>query len=145
MLRDKADAFLLEKLNLKMHHDKQYIQDVTKGVYFVGAVIKMNRVYLSNCTIGRLINILRELHKFLTHINLFSIDDAYELEHYLASVNSYFGFMEEKNEYVIKRLVIKDYCPSFFDCFSVRGRFDSVRLEKYFNIKHQLSIMNNYE
>ena len=145
MLRDKAEIFLHEKLNLKMHHDKQYIQDVTKGVYFVGAVIKMNRVYLSNRTIGGLINVLRELQKFLTHIDLCSVDDAYELEHYLASVNSYFGFMAGKNEYSVKRRVIKVYCPSFFDCFSVRGRFDSVRLKKNFSVKHQLSIMNNYE
>ncbi|MFW5601364.1 MAG: RNA-directed DNA polymerase [Prevotella sp.] len=145
MLRNQADAFLLEKLNLKMHQDKQYIQDVTKGVYFVGAVIKMNRVYLSNRTIGGLINVLRELQKFLTHIDLCSVDDAYELEHYLASVNSYFGFMAEKNEYAVKRRVIKDYCPSFFYCFSVMGRFDSVRLKKDFSVKHQLSIMNNYE
>ena len=27
-----------------MHKDKVYIQDVTKGVYFVGAVIKMERL-----------------------------------------------------------------------------------------------------
>ena len=145
MLRDKAESFLHEKLNLRMHHDKQYIQDVTKGVYFVGAVIKMNRVYLSNRTIGGLINVLRELQKFLTHIDLCSVDDSYELEHYLASVNSYFGFMAGKNEYAVKRRVIKDYCPLFFDCFSVRGRFDSVRLKKNFSVKHQLSIMNNYE
>ena len=145
MLRDKAEVFLNEKLNLRMHHDKQYIQDVTKGVYFVGAVIKMNRVYLSNRTIGGLINVLRELQKFLTHIDPFSVDVAYELEHYLASVNSYFGFMAGKNEYSVKRRVIKDCCPSFFDCFSVRGRFDSVRLKKNFSVKHQLSIMNNYE
>ena len=145
MLRDKADAFLHEKLNLKMHHDKQYIQDVTKGVYFVGAVIKMNRVYLSNRTIGGLTNVLRELQKFLTHIDLCSVDDAYELEHYLASMNSYFGFMAGKNEYAVKRRVIKVECPLFFDCFSVRGRFDSVRLKKNFSVKHQLSIMNSYE
>lgn len=145
MLRDKAEVFLNEKLNLRMHHNKQYIQDVTKGVYFVGAVIKMNRVYLSNRTVGGLINVLRELQKFLTHIDLCSVDDAYEMEHYLASVNSYFGFMAGKNEYAVKRRVIKDYCPSFFDCFSVRGRFDSVRLKKDFSVKHQLSIMNNYE
>lgn len=146
MLRDKAEVFLHEKLNLRMHHDKQYIQDVTKGVYFVGAVIKMNRVYLSNRTIGGLINVLRKLQNFLTHIDdPCNVNDAYELEHYLASVNSYFGFMAGKNEYAVKRRVIKDYCPSFFDCFSVRGRFDSVRLKKDFSVKHQLSIMNNYE
>ena len=73
------------------------------------------------------------------------MDDAYELEHYLASVNSYFGVMAGKNEYAVKRRVIKDYCPSFFDCFYVSGRFDSVRLKKNFIVTYQLSIMINYE
>jgi hypothetical protein len=145
MLRDKADVFLLDNLNLRMHHDKQYIQDVTKGVYFVGAVIKMNRVYLSNRTIGGLVNVLRKLQVLLAHIGTCRADEAYELEHYLASINSYFGFMTQKNEYAVKRSVIKDCCPLFFQYFSIKGRFGSVRLKKEFSVKHQLLIMNNYE
>lgn len=145
MLRDKADVFLREKLNLRMHHDKQYIQDVTKGVYFVGAVIKMNRVYISNRTVGGLINVLRELQRLLAHIDTFSECDAYRLEHYLASLNSYFGFMVGKNGYAVKRRVIKDCCPSFFDYFCIKGRFDSVRLKKEFSVKHQLLITDSYE
>lgn len=145
MLRDKADVFLREKLNLKMHHDKQYIQDVTKGVYFVGAVIKMNRVYISNRTVGGLINVLRELQRLLAHIGTFSECDAYRLEHYLASLNSYFGFMVGKNGYAVKRRVINDCCPSFFDYFCISGRFDSVRLKKKFSVKHQLLITDSYE
>lgn len=145
MLRNQADAFLQEKLNLKMHHDKQYIQDVTKGVYFVGAVIKMNRVYLSNRTIGGMINVLRKLQKFLEHIDTCSVEDSYELEHYLASLNSYFGFMAHKNEYAVKRWVIKDDCPLFFHYFHIKGRFDSVKLKKDLNVKYQLLKINNYE
>ncbi len=145
MLRDKADVFLQEKLNLKMHRDKQYIQDVTKGVYFVGAVIKMDRVYISNRTVGGLVNVLRELQRLLSHLDAFSECDAYRLEHYLASLNSYFGFMAGKNGYAVKRRVVKDYCPSFFDCFYVKGRFDSVRLKKKFSVKHQLLITDSYE
>lgn len=145
MLRNQADAFLQEKLNLKMHHDKQYIQDVTKGVYFVGAVIKMNRVYLSNRTIGGMINVLRKLQKSLEHIDTCSVEDSYELEHYLASLNSYFGFMAHKNEYAVKRRVIKDDCPLFFHYFHIKGRFDSVKLKKDLNVKYQLLKINNYE
>ena len=145
MLRDKADVFLREKLNLQMHRDKQYIQDVTKGIYFVGAVIKMNRVYISNRTVGGLINVLCELQRLLARLDTFSECDAYKLEHYMASLNSYFGFMAGKNGYAVKRRVVKDYCPSFFDYFCIKGRFDSVRLKKDFSVKHQLSIMNNYE
>lgn len=145
MLRNQADAFLQEKLNLKMHHDKQYIQDVTKGVYFVGAVIKMNRVYLSNRTIGGMINVLRKLQKFLEHIDICSVEDSYELEHYLASLNSYFGFMAHKNEYAVKRRVLQDDCPLFFHYFYIKGRFDSVKLKKDLNVKYQLLKINNYE
>lgn len=145
MLRDKAEAFLLEKLNLKMHHDKQYIQDVTKGVYFVGAVIKMNRVYLSNRTIGGMINVLRKLQTFLEHIDTCSVEDSYELEHYLSSLNSYFGFMVHKNEYAVKRRVLQEDCPLFFHYFYINGRFDSVKLKKDLNVKYQLLKINNYE
>lgn len=145
MLRDKAEAFLLEKLNLKMHHDKQYIQDVTKGVYFVGAVIKMNRVYLSNRTIGGMINVLRKLQTFLEHIDTCSVEDSYDLEHYLSSLNSYFGFMVHKNEYAVKRRVLQDDCPLFFHYFYIKGRFDSVKLKKDLNVKYQLLKINNYE
>ena len=55
------------------------------------------------------------------------------------------ALMAGKNEYAVKRRVIKDYCPSFFDCFSVRGRFDSVRIKKNFSVKYQLLKINNYE
>lgn len=128
-----------------MHHDKQYIQDVTKGVYFVGAVIKMNRVYISNRTVGGLINTLRKLQKLLAHIDTCSVDDAYELEHYLTSINSYFGFMADKNGYAIKRRAIKDDCPLFFTYFYVKGRFDSVKLKRKFSVKYQLLKIDNYE
>ena len=145
MLRDQADAFLLDNLNLRMHHDKQYIQDVTKGVYFVGAVIKMNRVYLSNRTIGGLVNVLRKLQVLLTHIGTCRADEAYELEHYLASINSYFGFMTRKNEYAVKRSVIRNYCPLFFQYFFIKGRFESIRLKTDFKVKYQLLKTERYE
>lgn len=63
----------------------------------------MNRVYLSNRTIGGMINVLRKLQKSLEHIDTCGVEDSYELEHYLASLNSYFGFMANKNEYAVKR------------------------------------------
>ena len=142
-LRDKADIFLKRYLNLEMHKDKVYIQDVTKGVYFVGAVIKMERIYLANRTVGGIIDVLKDLQGFLVRIKDFRIADAYQLEHYLASINSYFGFMARKNTYGIKRKIIKE-CPLFFKFFYVKGRFESVRLKKEFCVKYQLIKMENY-
>lgn len=145
MLKDKAGKFLQEELNLSMHHNKVYIQDATKGAYFVGSVIKMNRLYLSNRTVGGMVNTLRKLQEYMSSITNCNIENIYELEHYLSSMNSYFGFMARKHTYAIKRKVIKEYCPSFFKYFYIKGRFESVRLKSKYKVKYQLLKQENYE
>ena len=144
MLRDKASIFLKDKLNLEMHHDKVYIQDVTKGVSFVGSVIKMQRLYLSNRTVGGLVNVLRHLQEVLDSIRNYDLWNAYELEHYLSSINSYFGFMKGKSTYAIKRRIIKEHCPSFFGYFYVKGNFVSVKLKRKYSVRYQLLILERY-
>jgi RNA-directed DNA polymerase len=144
-LRDKASKFLQEELNLSMHHNKVYIQDVTKGVYFVGSVIKMCRLYLSNRTIGGMVNTLRKLQEYISSITDYNAENAYEIEHYLSSMNSYFGFMARKNTYAIKRKTIKEYCPLFFKYFYIKGRFESVRLKSKYKVEYQLLKQENYE
>lgn len=145
MLRNKASKFLQEELNLSMHHNKVYIQDVTKGVYFVGSAIKMNRLYLSNRTVGGMVNTLRKLQEYMSSITDYDIENAYEIEHYLSSMNSYFGFMARKNTYAIKRKAVKKYCPSFFKYFYIKGRFESVRLKNKYKVKYHLLKQENYE
>lgn len=145
ILRDRASRFLQEELNLNMHHNKVYIQDVTKGVYFVGSVIKMSRLYLSNRTVGGMVNTLRKLQEYMSSITGYNAEDAYEVEHYLSSMNSYFGFMARKNTYAIKRKVIKEHCPLFFKYFYIKGRFESVRLKSKYKVKYQLLKQENYE
>ena len=148
MLRDKADAFLREQLNLRMHHDKQYIQDVTKGVYFVGGVIKMERVYIANRTLGGLCCKLRELQGVLDRISAshaFGLMEAYELEHYMSSINSYLGFMRNKNSYGACRMAFKERCKNFFDYFYVCGHFEKVSVYEKYCLKYQLLKIENYE
>lgn len=148
MLRDKADAFLREQLDLRMHHDKQYIQDVTKGVYFVGGVIKMERVYIANRTLGGLCCKLRELQGVLDRISAshaFGLREAYELEHYMSSINSYLGFMRNKNSYGACRMAFKERCKNFFDYFYVCGHFEKVSVYEKYCLKYQLLKIENYE
>ena len=147
MLRDKADVFLREKLNLTMHHDKQYIQDVTKGVYFVGNVIKMERMYIANRTLGGMCQKLRELQGYLEHIHSlpFWLANAYELEHYQSSVNSYLGFMRGKQSYGMCRKAFAEHCPLFFDYFYVKGHFEVVKVRIEFSVKYQLLKIESYD
>lgn len=103
----------------------------------------MERIYLANRTVGGIVNVFKDLQGFLVRIKNFRLADAYQLEHYLASINSYFGFMARKNTYGIKRKIIKE-CPLFFKFFYMKGRFESVRLKKEFCVKYQLIKMENY-
>lgn len=140
-LRDRADAFLRERLNLRMHHDKQYIQDVTKGVYFVGAMIKMSRVYTARRTVGGFYTTMRDLGCFLHKVgrrNVFTLADAYTLGHYFASINSYMGFMVGRDTYAIRRRSVRLRKP-FFDYFYVKGRYGSFRIRKKYRIETLLT------
>ena len=145
LLRDKAEKFLKDNLHLTLHRDKVYIQHATKGVYFVGGVIKMHRLYLANRTTGGMVNMLRELQGYIAQIKNYALADAYVLEHYESSINSYMGFTIDKNAYALKRRVIKQECPMFFKYFYVKGRFLAVRLIKRYRVKQQLKLREIYE
>ena len=146
MLRDSADAFLRERLNMEMHHDKQYIQEVRKGVYFVGAVIKMDRVYTANRTVGGFYSTMHDLGCFLRKVGrrrVFTLDDAYALEHYLSSLNSYMGFMVGRDTYAIRRRAVRK-CKPFFDYLYVVGRYENFRIRKEYRINNILKEREYY-
>lgn len=147
MLRDKAAIFLKERLNLEMHHDKQYIQDVTKGVYFVGNVIKMERMYIANRTLGGMCQRLRELQGYLKQLQgkSFNLANAYELEHFQASLNSYLGFMRGKQSYGMCRKAFAEHCPLLFDYFYIGGHFEVVKIKSEYSIKYQLLRLECYD
>jgi RNA-directed DNA polymerase len=48
--------YLNNELKLKLHPKKIYLQHYTKGVKFLGTVIKPNRIYIANRTKGNFIN-----------------------------------------------------------------------------------------
>ena len=72
--------FLKEELGLQLHPDKIYLQEVTKGVNFLGANIKPYRRYLVNKTKRR--------------INRQMSSAAYRPQELMvATINSYLGYM----------------------------------------------------
>lgn len=108
----------------------------------------MQRMYLSNRTVGGMCRKLRELQRVLSDIErkgFFSLDDAYTLAHYQSSLNSYLGFMHGKNTYAIRRKVFNEHCPLFFDYFYMDGRYEVVRVRKECSLKFQLLKQEYYE
>lgn len=77
----------LKEMGLTLHPRKSYLQHYTKGVGFVGCIIKPHRIYLSE-RVRR--NAERKIHWW----SLQGADDVFaeeKIENFLAVVNSYLG------------------------------------------------------
>lgn len=84
-----SEKKLLEEGYL-MHPRKRYQQHYSKGVKFLGAHIKFNRVYTDDRTIRNCRQAIRRWNRLVGLFNL---------EHFLASINSYLGLMKHRNDY----------------------------------------------
>lgn len=98
----KIRALLLQTAGVELHPHKFYIQHYTKGVKFVGAVIKPHRTYVANRTVNNAFASIRRLHKSKARV-----------EDIVASVNSYLGIMRHHRTYRIRqrlcRLISKHF------------------------------------
>lgn len=104
MLLPEIKRYLNENLMLELHPDKVYLQHFSKGVKFLGAVIKPNRTYIANRTKG---NFYRALEKQ----NAIARDHKptkEELETFLSSMNSYLGIMKHYKTYKLRKKMIKE-------------------------------------
>ncbi|MBO5758458.1 MAG: RNA-directed DNA polymerase [Rikenellaceae bacterium] len=86
----KVREFLLDELGLELHQGKIHIQEVHKGVEFLGTFVKPYREYVSNRTLER-------MQKKLQQVDLRNREAA------LRSVNSYLGIMSHTASYNLRR------------------------------------------
>lgn len=95
--------YLWESAGAIIHPHKFYLQHYTKGVKFIGAVIKKDRVYLANRTVG---NAYKRLHKF----NELAANDPLfvrkQSEYFVSCMNSYLGLMKHCSAYGLRRDLI---------------------------------------
>ena len=139
-----AQEFLERELYLTLHPDKVYIQHAKKGVKFIGSVVMPGRIYLSNRTVSRLYDMLQEMERFINSLNLrnVSIDDAFTLEHYVCSCNSYMGFLKYNNSYALRRRLFGNL-SYFWKVAYVSGHFDKVTLRKRFMVSTKVLKLHN--
>lgn len=106
-LRDK-----LNEIGVTLHPKKLYIQPVSKGVKFIGAVIKLNRVYVGKRTLGNFYNTLTKLSENLP----INEEPTYEfLSHMTTSINSYLGFMVHYKSFKLRKKILSK--PQFSNIF----------------------------
>lgn len=133
----EARVFLESRLNLTLHSDKVYVQHVSKGVKFVGSVIKPGRTYLSNRTVGRMHDMLREMERFCKSVprRKPKAGQCAELEHYVCACNSYIGFLKYNRSYAIRRKMF-GRLKHFWKVAYVSGHYDKVTLRKRYRLNH---------
>ena len=122
MLKDmeKIRRFLSLYLHVYLHPDKFYFQHYTKGVAFIGAVVKPYRTYVGMRTV-------RNAYDAIYRLNNFSTSHK-KLVHNIQSINSYLGVMRQYDTYHIRRKLIGMISPEIWSKIYVKGHYESIHL-----------------
>lgn len=108
------DNFTRRELKLETHMDSVYFQPASHGVKFVGSIIKGDRIYLSNRTLGRMEHAVRrclhECERGLTPLTA---------RNWRCTINSYYGFMAGTKTWKFRKRLLAMYTDEFFKVFTV--------------------------
>lgn len=104
----KVKYILKTKLDLELHPNKIYIQHFSKGVKFVGGVVKPNRNYISNKV---MYGFEQLIEKYIKLSREHPIQFRNNLDMFVSSVNSYLGTISKYATYNFrKQLLLKLLC-----------------------------------
>lgn len=103
-LIDKLKNFIKSELNLTLHPKKIYLQHYSKGVKFIGAVVKPNREYIGNRTKGKFYAKIMQLNKEIEQNHK---PNSEFISQAVASINSYLGFMIHYKTFNIRQRLLR--------------------------------------
>lgn len=134
--RKHSERILKEKLGLRLHPKKFYLQHVKKGVKFVGEMIMPGRRYVSNRTLGHFVDRLRHTEKLCRNIIEGGITEKrlLYLRHAVSSLNSYLGFMVHNQSYRMRRKIFKRECKYFWKVCYTRN-FSIVKTKNKYDFR----------
>jgi hypothetical protein len=95
-------AYLQDNLHLELHPNKIYLQHYSKGVQYLGAVIKPHRTYIANRTKGNFYIAIQEQNKIVRNHK----PSKEELIKFISSMNSYLGIMKHYKTYHLRKQMI---------------------------------------
>lgn len=93
----------LAEIGVKLHPNKIYIQNVFKGVKFIGGVVKPHRIYTNKRTVG---NFKAALYKFQKEFQEKTVTSEM-VNKLVSSCNSYFGFMRHYASFNVRKNIIR--------------------------------------
>jgi len=121
--------YLSKNLQLELHPLKIYLQHYSKGVSFLGSVIKPHRIYVRNRTKG---NFYQKIQKW---------NDAFKAKNYkfspgewrqfLAMVNSYLGTLKHFRTYKLrKKMLLSDLSAYFWNFVYISNNYGKLTMKR---------------
>ena len=94
--------FLQDYLHLELHQHKIYLQHFTKGVKYLGAVIKPHRIYIADRTKGNFFKAIQTKNKIARDHK----PNVEEQAAFLSSMNSYLGILKHYKTHKLRKKMI---------------------------------------
>jgi len=94
--------YLKKELQLILHPDKIYLQHYSKGVKYLGTVIKPHRIYIANRSKGNFYTAITKHNKVVRDHK----PTKEEMTAFQSSMNSYLGLMKHYKTYRLRKTFI---------------------------------------
>jgi RNA-directed DNA polymerase len=109
---------LQKQLQLTLHPNKIYLQHYSKGVQFLGAVIKPHRIYIAKRTQGNFYDAIAKQNTLV----LAQKPGKEQQAAFLSSMNSYLGILKHyKTHKLRKRLLFNKLSARWWNCVYLSG------------------------
>lgn len=118
-------SFLSEHLKLSLHPRKIYLQYFSKGVSFLGALIKPYRIYVGK-------RIKTNFYRAIGAINRMITEDARILQNrvkqkqILSTLNSYLGLIQHFDALTLRKKLLLTINSLFWNYFYISGKYQVI-------------------
>jgi len=103
--------YLHDELRLQLHPNKIYLQHFSKGVQFLGVIVKPHRIYIANRTKGNFYQAIQTQNRIARHHKPTKEEQAA----FLSSMNSYLGIMKHYKTYKLRKKMIRKYLSGWWE------------------------------
>ncbi len=130
---------LWQRAEVMVNPKKYYLQHYKKGVKFLGVVIKGERLYLANRTLGKAMCRLHGFNKMAEEKG--STWCKANAEHFVCCINSYLGLMRQGQEYGMRRAFCGQICDAWLKYVVVEWDFTKIVLKQKYKHRERIKRM----
>jgi hypothetical protein len=124
----KIKDYLNDELKLTLHPKKVYLQHFSKGVKFLGTILKPNRIYIANRTKGNFHYTIEKWNKIIRANHKLTKDQQ---DAFLCSINSYLGIMKHYKTYKLRKKILRNNLSAYFwNTYSIGKNYMKLKKRK---------------